>query len=371
MDHDALLAEYDRVVPALHEQARALCERLSSWLPKGSDSPIKVHSVTFRVKSRESLARKLARPDRTYRALWDVTDLVGLRVITYFEDGIDRVGSLIEERLPVDFVNSVDKRAASADDRFGYRSLHYVCRLALAARASELACTPHLSRCEIQVRTMLEHAWAEIEHDLGYKTAAAVPTIVRRRFQRLAGLLELADQEFVAIRRELESYAAQLPARLASDDALPLDRLTLDSLLACEEARALDRALADLLGKPCGDTPFFPEYLLKMLHASGISTVADARLGLRRYREEILAMVEPYFTFATAEWSLSPERMTKVMAGYSLFFLAHVAVLEAENLGINKVERLARLYRELDYPDDERAAQRVASQLVEAFREVL
>ena len=82
-------------------------------------------------------------------------------------------------------------------------------------------------------------------------------------------------------------------------------------------------------------------------------------------------MVTPYFAFAWQTWQLSPDQMARVFRGYSLFFLAHAEVLAGPALGIGKVERLARLYRELDYPDDERAAQRVASKLVDAFGDLV
>jgi hypothetical protein len=81
-------------------------------------------------------------------------------------------------------------------------------------------------------------------------------------------------------------------------------------------------------------------------------------------------MVKPYFAFAFSAWSLSPDQMQKVLRGYSLFFLAHAAVLKASTLRLDKVLRLTRLYRELDYPEDERAAQHVASMLVDAFGDV-
>lgn len=79
-------------------------------------------------------------------------------------------------------------------------------------------------------------------------------------------------------------------------------------------------------------------------------------------------MVRPYFDFAAATWSLSPERMPVLLRGYGLFFLAHTVLLDDASLGILKVGRLTQRYRELDYPDDERAASAVASRLLDALR---
>ncbi|MCW5834157.1 MAG: hypothetical protein KIS78_17295 [Labilithrix sp.] len=360
MAYEALLEQYDVLLPALRARGEALVAELTALL--ASDPTLKVHSVTLRLKSRESLAQKLARPDRSHRELWTITDLIGIRVIMYFEDAVDRVGGLVESRLPVDFVHSSDKRRREPTE-FGYRSLHYVCRVGGDLPAS--------ARFEIQVRTVLEHAWAEIEHDLGYKATEAVPAGVRRRLNRLAGLLELADQEFCAIRRDLESYAAALPARIEAAAApVQLDRLSLLALLDCAEVKALDRAIALVLEKELGDEPFYPDYLLKMLASSGVRTVAEARAGVERHEDAIVAMVKPYFAFAWETWQLSPDRMARIFRGYSLFFLAHVEVLRTSALRIDKTERLARLYRELDYPDDAGTAHRVASTLVDAFGDV-
>jgi putative GTP pyrophosphokinase len=221
------------------------------------------------------------------------------------------------------------------------------------------------------VRTMLEHAWAEIEHDLGYKPAAQIPAVARRRLERLAGVLELVDQEFCAIRIELEAYAKDLPRRFESESAaILLDRLSLNALLNGSEAIAIDHAIAQELGKSLGSEAFFPDYLLKMLGAAGIATVAAAREGLIKHQAAIIAMAKPYFAFASRTWSLSPSSMTELLKGYSLFFLAHRVVLEASELGVSKVERLTKLYLELDYPNDSASAQDVASHLASAFRDV-
>ena len=364
--HEGLLQQFDAAQDRLHERGEATLGELNTLLRR--DGRVKAHSVTLRVKSRQSLSAKLLRPDRTYDSLWSVTDLVGLRVIVYFDDDVDRVGQIIESNLSVDFAHSIDKRRLDAST-FGYRSLHYVCPLdPVDERANASATADPVARCEIQIRTVLEHAWAEIEHDLGYKSASAAPSHVQRRLNRIAGLLELADQEFGSIRCDLRDYARALPERIAADgDSVLLDRLSLRLLLDCAEVRALDREIAAALGKRLGSEPFFPDYLLKMLATSGIRSVGEAREGIARHSARITAMVRPYFAFAWEAWQLSPARMDTIFIGYSLFFLAHAEAISTTALGVGKVDRLARLYRVLDYPQDEHAALRVAGRLVEAF----
>lgn len=351
-----LLAAHDEAAAILAGRGDHLRGELATWL---ADAGIKVHSVTARVKDPASLARKLARPDRNYAELWDVTDLLGLRVITYFDDDVDRIGRVLEARLSIDLARSIDKRRRRQPDVFGYRSLHYVFALG--------GSLPVRARGEIQIRTLLEHTWAEIEHDLGYKAPGAVPAGVRQRLSRLAGLLEIADREFVAIRDELEAYADALPRRIANAEEVSLDQLALTALIECAEVEALDRQIAAASGHELGDEVFFPDYLLRMLQAVGLTTVAEVQDHVKVHADAIVAIARPYFQYAWSAWRLTPTRDERVLRGYALFFLAHVHVLEGASLKLDKVERLTRLYRELDYPDDARTAQRVASGLIEAL----
>ena len=359
--HTRHLQHFDDAQPKLHARAAAVRDELARVL--ADETNLKVHSVTARAKARSSLAQKLARPDRSYDALWDVTDLVGLRVVTYFEDDVDRVGDVIERRFDVAFEHSVDKRKARDPSTFGYRSLHYVCRF----RGGDL---PAEACFEIQVRTVLEHAWAEIEHDLGYKSPAVVPLPVRRRLHRIASLLELADEEFVAARRSLEDYARALPRRIDEEaDAVPFDRLSLATFVNSPAVGEIDQTIAERLGCTIGDELFFPDYLLAMLAEAKLATVGDARRALAERASVVTNLVRPYFAFAERAWRLSPQASGRLPRGYALFFLVHAIVLEGASLRIDKVQRLTALYRALDYPHDERAAQRVASQLVDAFAE--
>jgi ppGpp synthetase/RelA/SpoT-type nucleotidyltranferase len=167
---------------------------------------IRVHSVTSRIKSKASVRQKLQRPDKD-RKLSGLTDMLGVRIITYFQDEVDAAAKLIEREFIVDEENSSDKRELLDPDRFGYRSLHYVLQLSLERSTLPENRAHRDIRFELQIRSILQHAWAEIEHDTGYKSESEVPDAVRRRFSRLAGLLELADDEFLGIRDELAKSA--------------------------------------------------------------------------------------------------------------------------------------------------------------------
>lgn len=354
------LEDYDQHVVALRAAlvgVRAQLERLID------SSGLKIHSVTARLKDRESLRRKLGRPDRNYDAIWDVTDLLGLRVITYFDDEVETVARLVESGLEVDFTHSTDKDRRADGGSFGYRSLHYVCR------APGLGGLPDSLRFEVQIRTTLQHAWAEIEHDLGYKAQDAVPTAVRRRFSRVASLLEVADEEFVAIRRELARREESMRGGLLDSARTPeLDRLSLRALIAQAPVRALDDEIARRLGRECDAELFYPEYLLKMLRLAGLNSPGQVLQFLASAETRVRGFIEPYFRFTQSEWKLAAGDLDRVYAGYGLFFLSHVAVIDSPDLELSKVGKLAQFYRELDYPHDPAQAHRVAVALFDAFR---
>lgn len=385
MINEQILAAFEEQRPALERlRAHLHAELVAALGARG----VEVNFVTSRVKSLESLRRKIARPDKTYRRLWDVTDLVGLRVATYFEDAIEDVARLVEEIYQVDFVHSADKLRFTDHGKFGYRSLHYVCAppslgepvakgaaskgaaskgAANAAGRFDAAC-----RFEIQVRTSLQHAWAEVEHDLGYKADGSVPEVIRRRLSRIASLLELADQEFVSIRHDLGRYQQAVREALEHPERpIPLDAVALSALAQSPDVRALDEALAQALRRPLGAEVYSPDYLVKLLHLAGLGTTKELQEALARHGEHALSVVEPYFQFTERTWQLTAKSLDVVDRCYSLFFLAHVAMLRGPELGINKVTKLQQVYLSLDYPGDERAAQQVASGLVAALTPAL
>lgn len=241
-----------------------------------------VHSVTSRIKEGSSLRSKLGRSGKDYRRLREVTDIVGIRVITHFEDDVDRIGALIEHEFEIDRERSIDKRRLLDPDRFGYLSLHYICSLTeTRLRLPEFNRFKEMT-CEVQIRSILQHAWAEIEHDLGYKAGATVPAPIRRRFSRLAGLLEIADTEFTHLRDELTSYESRVADEIKQNaSSVQIDDVSLKAFIESDSMIGqMNRAMAEFVNAKLMDVDhrtlqILPRYL-QYIEISTIQELRDA-----------------------------------------------------------------------------------------------
>ncbi|EGG40428.1 RelA/SpoT family protein [Streptococcus sanguinis SK1087] len=81
----------------------------------------------------------------------------------------------------------------------------------------------------------MQHAWAEIEHDFGYKSDQDVPEKIRRRFSRLAGLIELADDEFMEIKRYEKEYINKVEEGFKENSkSIQIDSISISALLESE-----------------------------------------------------------------------------------------------------------------------------------------
>ncbi len=137
----------------------------------------------------------------------EMQDLAGIRIVGYVKSDVDNIAKEIENLFEIDKARSVDKAESLGTDKMGYRSIHFVAKLPKnRIELSEFRKFEGLS-FEIQIRTILQHAWAEIQHDRNYKFSGVLPNDIKRRFSLLAGHLELADNEFDTISRLLENYS--------------------------------------------------------------------------------------------------------------------------------------------------------------------
>lgn len=163
---------------------------------------IRIYAINHRIKEEKSLAGKLERKSDKYSSLSDITDILGARVVCFFSDDVDKLAAKIEENFTVDWESSIDKRKYLNVNAFGYLSLHYICSL---KQDGDYPAGLKNKRFEVQMCSLIQHLWAVMEHDLGYKTKYGVPNAVRREFYRLAGLLEIADEHFVNIRNTISN----------------------------------------------------------------------------------------------------------------------------------------------------------------------
>ena len=85
-----------------------------------ADKLLGFHQISSRLKDKESLSKKILRK-QGYSNIKDITDVVGCRIITYFEDEVDKVADIISKEFEIDDNNSIDKRKIEFD-RFGYLS---------------------------------------------------------------------------------------------------------------------------------------------------------------------------------------------------------------------------------------------------------
>ena len=263
--------EYREAKPVLERMLVEIPASLRETLAKNG---IIVTAVDARIKTEESLKGKLELKGNKYASLSDITDIFGARIITFYTDDVDRIAAMVEQLFEIDWDNSVDKRMLHQLDSFGYNSLHYICRM------------PEFPyRFELQLRTTLQHAWASINHDIGYKTGVEIPREYLRRINRLSGILEMADDEFSRIRSEITDYrrrVQQLVQKGKLDDVL-LDGDTFNSYLQARPFDSLNKRIAAINQAEIQEVPLMR--YLRVFVAFGCKTLGDVQRLVKQYSE--------------------------------------------------------------------------------------
>lgn len=320
---ESLMKEFDSSIDVY----KAFCGTTADLIKRLlASKQLTVHSISSRCKGRASLEKKIIKKAH-YRNLLDITDLAGIRIITHYSDDVDVIANLIEKEFDIDKSNSIDKRTILDPDRFGYLSLHYVASLKKTrSKLQEYADYDGL-KIEIQIRSILQHTWAEIEHDIGYKNEIEVPGPIKRKFSRLAGLLELADQEFISIRKEIDKYSKSLDKQISSGNkSIGLDAVSFEKFVTLSPASMTLDSEVHKIGN-YRPAPFDNETrLVKRLVKAGISTIDALTTLLSIHREDILRMVSLLRNLPDEDGSGSNKGATPVAPGISSFFLLHVLI---------------------------------------------
>lgn len=270
---EALMQEYYENVENFKKMKDIVLAKLKELLV--DKNKMFLEGMEARVKEDKSLRKKLELKGMKYTTLADITDILGARIITFYNDEIDLVASLIEKNFIIDYPNSIDKRKMYDIDRFGYMSLHYICTIPKEMYYDEKNPKINEYKFEIQIRTALQHVWATINHDTGYKSDIEVPKEYMRTFSRLAGMLELADDEFKRIRDDINNYRDRIRTLVSKGNFNDIT-LNIDSFKSYLEIKPFDsliKRIAKINNSEIEEISMLPFY--EILVKMGFKTLSE------------------------------------------------------------------------------------------------
>jgi ppGpp synthetase/RelA/SpoT-type nucleotidyltranferase len=292
MEHDLhyemILDEYREKQP-LFERIKSLAlNKIQACL---NENHILIAGLESRIKTEKSLSGKLERKGYKYHSIADITDVLGLRVVTYYSNEVDLISAHLEQLFDIDWDNSVDKRKMLETDRLGYMSLHYICRI------PESMCKdldmPELNqmRFELQIRSLLQHAWANLYHDMGYKNDVEIPVEYQRDMNLLAGMLELADAQFTRIRKEINDYRRNVQSLVATGNfnEVPLNGDTFRTYLELKPYLSLAEKIVGVKQAKLYEDSLEPYY--PVLRRMGMKTIGDLERLRNTYSEGAFQLV--------------------------------------------------------------------------------
>lgn len=313
---EELMEQYRQLLPTLEK----LNDEAYNQLKKSLDEQgIYVTAIEHRVKSEKSLAGKLELKGAKYKSIDDITDLVGLRIITFYSDDVDKVAVLAQRLFDIDWKESVDKRKLHELNSFGYNSLHYICRLKTGG-----------PRFELQMRTALQHVWSTIEHDTGYKGDVKIPREYKRQFGRLAGMMELMDEEFSRLRLSITEYRRQTLSLVKSGQLndVPLSRDSFRNYLETNPFDRLNRRIASV-----NQAEIYPVSMmsyLRVLEILGMETLGD----IQRFIDE---NSEDAFQLAVAQLAITDIDILASNTALQYLCLVHVLKKGGGRDGLKKL----------------------------------
>jgi ppGpp synthetase/RelA/SpoT-type nucleotidyltranferase/KaiC/GvpD/RAD55 family RecA-like ATPase len=221
----------------LYPRYQLYAETLSQVFEKAKKKYAPLAIVQARPKAISSFAEKILRKNIYMDPVSEMTDLCGARIVTHISEEVKQMCEFIEKNFAIDWDNSVDVSQRLKPTEFGYRSVHYIVQFKEGVFPNkevpvDIPKELFELKAEIQVRTILEHSWADFSHDMSYKGAFKIPAKWERELAGLAASLESADHTFSRIHEGLRLYASNYGAYLSKQqiqDEVNLQQLVLEN----------------------------------------------------------------------------------------------------------------------------------------------
>lgn len=198
VDNSIISNKYKELSNAYEKLGLNLSQALELLLKEAN---IPFLSINYRIKEADSFLGKIER--KKYESPFEeIEDICGVRVICYYQSDVEKIKHILKKEL--DVLENDNKEESLEFDQFGYRSMHFIVKI-----KKEWLSAPNYRglenlKAEVQVRTVLMHAWAEIEHKLAYKSKSQIPTKYRRKLSLISAKLEESDEQFEDIKNQIE-----------------------------------------------------------------------------------------------------------------------------------------------------------------------
>jgi|GEM_PF-2481528 len=191
-------------------QYKALGDLIKLYLYEGlTSNNISFTDIQFRIKSFHSFISKIKRKKYFDNPYSKIEDILGVRVICTFKEDIPKVSKIIETALSAQ--PPEDKELKDENKLIGYRGRHQIVQLKDEI-CNNLSFYKKLKglKAEIQIRTNVQHSWAEVSHKLNYKDEDNVPTEFKDMLAQISGALALIDKHYTDLKREKEALQNRL-----------------------------------------------------------------------------------------------------------------------------------------------------------------
>lgn len=211
-------SEYQKISSEYECLGKNVVEALKTFL---RENDIPFLDIYYRIKAFDSFSEKIDRKhyDNPFD---DIEDICGIRIISYYISDIPKISKLISEEFSI--IEEEDKADLLGLKEFAYRSKHFIIKINKKWTSAPNYRGLEKLKAEIQVRTILMHAWAEIEHKLNYKSDSQVPDKFQRKLFRLSAKFEEADEQFEELKTGIDEYKKNLQDKIISTNTFNLNQ---------------------------------------------------------------------------------------------------------------------------------------------------
>ncbi|PIE54558.1 MAG: hypothetical protein CSA35_05130 [Dethiosulfovibrio peptidovorans] len=262
----------------------------------------------------------------------DISDLATVKILLYFPSDVAMVEKTIQEEFLIDLPRSTTSKDLEDPDLFGYRSIVY--DVSLKSDRSGLKEWEKYRdlKLHVQVRTMLQEAWAAISPEIAGVTDAVTKGKLKRKLSRVSALLEEADEDFHYLRETAQSLSVPVAPEqgapiFESESPQEQENLSREGLkrifMENDEAvytewieNAQDVGFPVYIPGP-SDLDDSLDDLFRILQAAEISTMNDVRVFLTAMKKGNTGLEQLKTVYSAFEESIE----TWKVDGYSAVFL--------------------------------------------------